>query len=62
VDLSSIGPMEGMVSWGAGGMGDGFGATALGAGGVGSGHRRFHSSCINFALHRCLPVLLEAIQ
>jgi len=62
VDLSSIGPMEGMVSWGVGVTGDGLGPSALGGGGAGSGNRRFHSSCINLALHRCLPVLLETIQ
>ena len=60
--------MEGMVSWEGGGKdggqvgGDILGGMALGGGGERSSSRRFHSSCINLALHRCPPILLDAIQ
>ena len=65
VDLSSIGPMEGMVSLGGSGHGEGDGFHPLGSSGAGgerSVGRRFHSSCLNLVLHRCPLILLDPLQ
>ena len=48
VELSSVGPLEGMVTWGGRGIGGGGG--------------RYHSSCINLALHRCSALLMDPVQ
>ena len=65
VDLSSIGPMEGMVTLGGSTVGDGDGLIAsglVGTSGEKAAGRRFHSSCLNLVLHRCPPILLDALQ